>query len=132
LVKLRGLGPRDPGNYGNLSKFWEFKSWQPHFKTFLNSKTTKNNIKLLLEASIQNFSLAFTKSVNMGKGQGTTGRFGTRYGRTPKTKLKKIESKQKASYNCPFCNYKKIKRVSSGIWACNKCNIKIAGKAYEL
>jgi large subunit ribosomal protein L37Ae len=68
----------------------------------------------------------------MAKGQGTTGRFGARYGRTPKTKLKKIEAKQKAIYTCPHCTYKKVKRVSAGIWFCNKCTKKFAGKAYEI
>tara|TARA_Y100000310_G_C20594554_1_gene769827 strand:- start:941 stop:1144 length:204 start_codon:yes stop_codon:yes gene_type:complete len=66
------------------------------------------------------------------KSQGTTGRFGVRYGRTPKTKLKKIEAKQKATYTCPHCTYKRVKRVSVGIWKCNKCDIKFAGKAYEI
>ena len=68
----------------------------------------------------------------MGKGQGTTGRFGTRYGRTPKNKLKKIEAKQKSTYPCPFCTYKAVKRVSAGIWFCKKCEKKFAGKAYEI
>ncbi|MBU2639771.1 MAG: 50S ribosomal protein L37ae [Nanoarchaeota archaeon] len=68
----------------------------------------------------------------MGKGQGTTGRFGVRYGRTTRTKLKLIEAKQKATYKCPFCTYKKVKRVSAGIWFCSKCNKKFAGRAYEI
>lgn len=68
----------------------------------------------------------------MGKGQGTIGRFGPRYGRTPKAKLKGIEAKQKAIYKCPFCTYKKVKRVSAGIWLCHKCNKKFTGKAYEI
>ena len=66
------------------------------------------------------------------KKQGTTGRFGPRYGRTTRTKLKAIETKQKASYKCPFCTYKRVKRVSVGIWLCSKCNKKFAGKAYEV
>ena len=68
----------------------------------------------------------------MAKNQGTTGRFGTRYGRTPKAKLKLIEAKQKASYKCPYCAYKKVKQVSVGIWFCNKCEKKFTGKAYEV
>ena len=63
---------------------------------------------------------------------GTAGRFGVRYGRTPKTKLKKIEAKQKATYVCPSCSYKKVKRLFIGVWQCSKCNHKFAGKAYEV
>ena len=68
----------------------------------------------------------------MAKNQGTTGRFGPRYGRTPKTKLKKIEAKQKALYKCPYCTYKKVRQLSAGIWVCNKCNKKFTGKAYSI
>jgi large subunit ribosomal protein L37Ae len=62
---------------------------------------------------------------------GSAGRFGARYGRTLKTKINKIEKKQKEKQICPQCNHKTVKRVSLGIWQCKKCNTKFAGKAYE-
>lgn len=58
-------------------------------------------------------------------------RFGARYGPSVKDKLEKTETKQKATYKCPKCLKKAVKRVSVGIWQCKKCNNKFAGKAYE-
>lgn len=63
---------------------------------------------------------------------GSAGRFGVRYGRTLRTKINKIEKKQKSKQNCPQCNHKTVKRIASGIWQCKKCNTKFAGKAYEV
>jgi len=65
----------------------------------------------------------------MGK---STNRLGARYGRTVKNKLEKIERKQKASYVCPVCAKTSVKRLATGIWYCDKCDTKMAGKAYEL
>lgn len=69
----------------------------------------------------------------MGKTKkvGATGRFGARYGRRVKVMLKKIEKKQRASYVCPSCKRKSLKRISPGIWQCRKCNAKFAGGAYS-
>ncbi len=63
---------------------------------------------------------------------GTTRRLGTRYGRTIREKLGKIESKQKRLYKCPYCNYESAKRLATGIWACKKCNAKFTSKAYSV
>lgn len=61
---------------------------------------------------------------------GSTGRFGSRYGLGVKQRLLAIENKQKATYECPSCHKVKLKRLSSGIWLCNGCEIKVAGRAY--
>ena len=61
---------------------------------------------------------------------GSAKKFGTRYGRTLRQKYSKIESIKKAEYICPYCSYKKVKRVNTGIWQCRKCNSKFASKAY--
>jgi len=63
---------------------------------------------------------------------GPAGRYGVKYGRTLRTKLNKIEEKQRSRQVCPQCKQKAVKRVSSGIWQCRKCNAKFAGKAYEV
>ena len=63
---------------------------------------------------------------------GSVKRFGPRYGRTVKNKVGKIETDQRQSYQCPVCHYKKVKRVSTGIWQCEKCNAKFASKAYNV
>ena len=61
----------------------------------------------------------------------TTKRFGTRYGRTVKQKVARIEVQAKAKYKCPYCAAKKVKRKSAGIWECGNCGKIFAGKAYE-
>lgn len=61
---------------------------------------------------------------------GTTGRFGPRYGVKIKHRVKEVEEKQKRWHTCPRCGRKRVKRESTGIWICRKCNAKFAGGAY--
>lgn len=61
-----------------------------------------------------------------------TKRFGARYGRKPRNKCAKVESQLKAIKKCPYCNKDGIKRIAVGIWNCEKCNVKFAGKAYSI
>ena len=63
---------------------------------------------------------------------GSVKRFGSRYGRTLKHKIGKIEQLQKKEYACPVCHYKKVKRLTNGIWQCEKCNAKFTSKAYTV
>lgn len=63
---------------------------------------------------------------------GSVKRFGPRYGRTLKNKVGKIESMQKQAYQCPACHYAKVRRVSKGVWECEKCAAKFASKAYTV
>ena len=65
-------------------------------------------------------------------GLGSAKRFGARYGRTVKHKFAKIEALQRKKYKCPYCSYDKVKRLSSGIWHCRKCNAKFTNKAYTI
>jgi len=69
----------------------------------------------------------------MGKRKkvGSTGRLGARYGRRVRVMLKKVERGQKALYICPTCKKKSLKRISVGVWKCQKCDTKIAGGAYS-
>jgi large subunit ribosomal protein L37Ae len=58
--------------------------------------------------------------------------FGSRYGRTIKWKYDSIMKLRKDKIVCPNCKYENtIKRISSGIWICEKCNTKFASRAYE-
>jgi len=60
----------------------------------------------------------------------TTGRFGSRYGVGIRKRVLKVEMKQKARHECPFCGFPKIKRISKGIYVCKKCDSKFAGGTY--
>ena len=63
---------------------------------------------------------------------GSVRRLGSRYGRTIRFKLGKIESEQHKKHKCPYCNYAQVKRISSGIWNCRKCNATFTNKAYTV
>lgn len=61
---------------------------------------------------------------------GSTGRFGARYGLKIRKKVLEIEKKQRQKQICPRCKRKTIKRLSTGIFKCKKCNYHFTGKAY--
>lgn len=61
---------------------------------------------------------------------GSTGRFGARYGRKIRTRVKKVEKLQNVKAKCLKCTKLGVKRLSTGIWFCKKCGAKFAGKAY--
>jgi len=60
------------------------------------------------------------------------GRLGVRYGRSVRSKLASVESKQRVKQECPFCKKRKAKRVSKGIWVCSKCKKKFASDVFYL
>ena len=62
---------------------------------------------------------------------GVTGRYGTRYGVSVRRNAGNVLRKKNASYTCPTCNYRKVRRVSVGIWSCSKCGHTFAGGAWE-
>ena len=47
-------------------------------------------------------------------------------------KLAKIEKEQRKKHKCPYCSALRVRRVSFGIWRCEKCNAKFTGKAYSV
>ncbi|PIO08804.1 50S ribosomal protein L37ae [Candidatus Pacearchaeota archaeon CG10_big_fil_rev_8_21_14_0_10_34_12] len=64
----------------------------------------------------------------------SSGRFGARYGKKAKSKLVNVEEKQRKRQKCPFCEREGAKRLSKGIWQCQKksCGKKFASGAYNL
>lgn len=64
----------------------------------------------------------------------SAGRFGARYGKKAKTKLSKVEQKQRVKQKCPFCEKLGVKRLSKGLWQCTRktCNKKFASNTYHL
>jgi large subunit ribosomal protein L37Ae len=59
------------------------------------------------------------------------GRFGARYGRRVRVKIADTESIQRKKQACLFCDGT-AKRLSKGIWNCNKCGKKFASHTYSL
>lgn len=62
----------------------------------------------------------------------STGRFGARYGRRVKTKTANLEQRQRKKQICPYCAKPGVKRLSKGIWNCEKCGKKFASDTYYL
>ncbi len=60
----------------------------------------------------------------------SAGRFGSRYGLSIRQKIIDVENKQKGWHKCPYCNKKRVKRISTSIYQCKSCNVKFTGKAY--
>jgi large subunit ribosomal protein L37Ae len=63
---------------------------------------------------------------------GSAKRYGTRYGRTLKIKLAKVEAQYRKKLSCPYCHYKQVRRVAMGIWKCEKCNAEFTASAYTI
>ncbi len=61
---------------------------------------------------------------------GSTGRFGPRYGLNVRRRTRAVEEQQFKKHACPRCMTGKLKRVSTAIWRCRKCDHKFAGGAY--
>ena len=62
----------------------------------------------------------------------SAGRFGARYGRSVRANVVKVESKQRVKQKCPYCEKLGVKRLSKGIWKCNKCDKKFASDTYYI
>ncbi len=62
----------------------------------------------------------------------TTKRFGARYGKRVKDRLRAIEKTDIKGQFCPYCRKPKIRRLSLGIFECTKCKAKFTGKAYSI
>lgn len=61
---------------------------------------------------------------------GSLGRYGPRGGRGLKRRILAVEKVQRGRHKCPYCTKIAVKRVALGIWYCNKCDSKFAGKAW--
>ncbi len=57
---------------------------------------------------------------------------GARYGIKIRKEYTKTHMKLKEKRTCPECGSKQFSRRAVGIWACKKCNLKIAGTAYDI
>jgi len=62
----------------------------------------------------------------------SAGRYGARYGLKLRKRILNVEKIQRKRQPCPYCLRKQVKRVSTGIYYCNKCSSKFSGKAYTM
>ena len=62
---------------------------------------------------------------------GPAGRYGPRYGVSVRKRVRDVLLKRYAKHECPFCgSVGTVYRISVGLWACRKCEVKWAGAAY--
>lgn len=61
---------------------------------------------------------------------GPVGRYGPRYGATIRRRVLDIELKQRRKHTCPACGRVSVRRVSTSIFNCKKCDLTFAGGAY--
>lgn len=61
---------------------------------------------------------------------GPSGSFGARYGTVARKRYSTIITEMRAPHECPQCHISAVKRLSVGIWLCDRCGFKFAGGAY--
>ena len=61
----------------------------------------------------------------------SVGRFQSRYGVRARSRVRNIETYQRAKHPCPSCGHIKFRRTGTSIWECQKCGAKFAGGAYS-
>ncbi|MBN2518574.1 MAG: 50S ribosomal protein L37ae [Candidatus Altiarchaeota archaeon] len=66
----------------------------------------------------------------MAEQKNYAGKFGPRYGRKIRARYAEIEANQRKDHECPSCGESAVKRVSSGVYKCKKCNTKFTSGAY--
>jgi large subunit ribosomal protein L37Ae len=61
---------------------------------------------------------------------GPSGSFGARYGTVARKRYATVINEMRAPHECPQCHIPAVKRLSVGIWLCDRCGFKFAGGAY--
>lgn len=61
---------------------------------------------------------------------GPSGRFGPRYGVRDRVRFRDVEERRRRPHTCPSCGHPTVRRVSTALWQCRKCQAKFAGGAY--
>ncbi len=62
---------------------------------------------------------------------GASGSLGARYGVKVRRRLKEVLEGKSRWHVCPRCNQPSVKRVSSGVWRCRRCDFTFAGGAHR-
>lgn len=63
---------------------------------------------------------------------GSAGKLGARYGWKLRRRIRDIDARARSTYECARCGKKAVRRISTGIWKCSKCDSVFAGGAYSL
>ena len=58
------------------------------------------------------------------------GRFGSRYGKGIRDRIVAVEKIQRKKHECPRCGFKRVKRISTGLYKCSKCGFTFTGGAF--
>ncbi|HUK28090.1 MAG TPA: 50S ribosomal protein L37ae [Candidatus Acidoferrales bacterium] len=61
---------------------------------------------------------------------GPSGSFGARYGTVARKRYATVITELRAPHECPQCHISAVKRLSVGVWLCDRCGFKFAGGAY--
>ena len=61
---------------------------------------------------------------------GPSGSFGARYGTVARKRYSTIMTELRAPHECPQCHIAAVRRLSVGVWSCERCGFKFAGGAY--
>jgi large subunit ribosomal protein L37Ae len=62
---------------------------------------------------------------------GASGSFGARYGTVARKRYSTIITGLRTPHECPQCHVIAVRRMSVGVWLCNRCGFKFAGGAYS-
>lgn len=62
---------------------------------------------------------------------GISGSLGPRYGVRVRRRYREVMEERSRWHLCPRCHHASVKRVSSGIWRCRRCDFTFAGGAYR-
>ena len=57
---------------------------------------------------------------------------GAKFGTPVRKRYGRLAHLQRKYRICPSCGSVSLKRKASGIWACLKCDFRIAGEAYDI
>jgi len=61
---------------------------------------------------------------------GPVGRYGPRYGATIRRRVLEVEQRQRRKHTCPSCGRVSVRRISTALYNCRKCDLTFAGGAY--
>ena len=61
---------------------------------------------------------------------GAAGKYGARYGLKLRKRVASVLGASSKKHKCPYCSRSRVKRVSAGIYNCEKCGAKFTGRAY--